>query len=123
MFRNNLSLSLWLRQYWFRGAYNKFFYLCENGSLLQNDDLNGFHDFNFNVLNVDLLFEWEFLPGSNLEIVFKNFIMNEDNIIVNNFFDNFNNTIKSPQLNSLAVRLLYYLDYQMLRKDKKIINA
>lgn len=123
MFRNNLSLSLWLRQYWFRGAYDKFFYLNENGSLLQNDDLNGFHDFNFNVLNVDLLFEWEFLPGSNLEIVFKNFIMNEDNKIVNNFFDNFNNTIKSPQLNSLAVRLLYYLDYQMLRKDKKIINA
>lgn len=118
MFRNNLSLSLWMRQYWFRGNYDRFFMLSDDGHLTSKNDYHRVHDFNFNTLNVDLLFEWEFSPGSNLGIIFKNAIMQEEARIVNNFFDNFQNTLKAPHLSSITVRLLYYIDYHNIRKNK-----
>lgn len=119
MFRNNLSLSLWMRHYWFRGEYDKFFLLEHDGTLASYPDYPRSHDFNFNTFNIDLLFDWEFAPGSNLSVVYKNAIMNEEEQIVNNFFDNFGNTLDSPQLNSITIKFLYYLDYQSLQRRKR----
>lgn len=119
MFRNNLSLSLWMRHYWFRGTYNGFYTLQDDGLLAQNETYDRAHDFNFNTFNIDLLFDWEFAPGSNLSVVYKNAIMHEEAHIVNNFFDNFGNTIDAPQLNSITVKFLYYLDYQSLQRKKR----
>lgn len=113
MFRNNLSLSLWVRHYWFRGKYDKFFDLQKDGRLVQNTTYDNNHDFNFNTFNIDLLFEWEFAPGSNLSVVYKNAIIHEEKQIANNFFDNFSNTIEAPQHNSITIKFLYYLDYHL----------
>lgn len=119
MFRNNLSLSLWMRHYWFRGEYDKFFMLNNNGTLATYPNYQRSHDFNFNTFNVDLMFEWEFAPGSNLSVVYKNAIINEEEQLVSNFFDNFDNTLDAPQLNSVTVKFLYYLDYQSLQRRKR----
>lgn len=119
MFRNNLSLSLWMRHYWFRGEYDKFYDLLEGGTLANNPDYEREHDFNFNTFNIDLLFNWEFAPGSNLSIVYKNAIIHEETYLVNNFFDNFGNTLEAPQLNSITVKFLYYLDYQTLQRRRR----
>lgn len=119
IFRNNLSLSLWARQYWFRGKYSSYFTLREDGSLEPNPEYAKMNDFNFNSFNLDLFFDWEFSPGSNFSVIFKNAILREDDQIIKNFFDNFQNTLESPQLNSLTVRFLYYLDYQSLLKRKR----
>jgi hypothetical protein len=116
IFRNNLSLSLWMRHYWFRGIYNDFYNLQIDGRLVRNETYDHEHDFNFNTFNIDLLFDWEFAPGSNLSVVYKNAIMHEQAHIVNNFFDNFGTTIEAPQLNSITVKFLYYLDYQSLKR-------
>ncbi len=120
MFRNNLSLSLWMRHYWFRGNYNSFYSLSQDGRLIPKEDYVHSHDFNFNTLNVDMLFEWEFSPGSNLGIVFKNAIMKEEAQVSNNFFDNLEKTLEASQLNSITVRFLYYIDYHMFRKYKNM---
>ena len=119
MFRNNLSLGLWMRHYWFRGKYDKFYRLLENGMLAFNEYYEKNHDFNFNTFNIDLLFDWEFAPGSNLSVVYKNAIIHEESHLVYNFFDNFGNTLDAPQLNSITVKLLYYLDYQSLQRRKR----
>lgn len=116
MFRNNLSLSLWLRHYWIRGEYDNYYDLQADGRLVLNPEYIIDHDFNFNTFNIDLLFNWEFAPGSNLSVVYKNAIMHEETYLVTNFFDNFGNTLDAPQLNSITIKFLYYLDYQSLQR-------
>lgn len=112
MFKNDLSLSLRVRHYWSKGIYDKAFELTEDGCLVDYPaDKSLYPDFNFNAFNIDLVLNWQFAPGSSLNIIWKNSIANESDVPTKNYFDNFNKTLSSPQLNSLFVKVLYYLDY------------
>jgi len=116
MFRNDLSLSLRLRHYWSKAEFDKFYFLNEEGRLDDDPAFIGNRNFNFNAFNIDLVFNWQFAPGSSLNIIWKNSILNEGDIVINRFFENIDKTFDSPQLNSLAIKVLYYLDYQYLRR-------
>jgi len=118
MFNNKISLSLWLRHYWQQGEYKNFLLLTDDGHLSKETDYTGAHNYNYNYFNVDLVFGWEFSPGSLINIVWKNAIQQEDQLYNVKYFENFNKMISSPQLNNLSVKVLYYLDYQMLKKKK-----
>lgn len=111
MFKNNLSLTLWMRHYWFKGTYSEYYTLSEEGRLEINDYYTENNDFNFNTFNVDLAFNWEFAPGSNLSVVWKNSIVQDEDVIVDDFLNNFSQTMRADQLNQISVKLLYYLDY------------
>jgi len=117
MFKNNLSLSLWMRHYWYKGFYTEFYNLEENGRLSEFY-YNQNHDFNFNTFNVDLAFNWEFAPGSNLSLVWKNSIITDDTIIIDNFLDNFKQSLQAEQLNQISLKILYYLDYSMFTRGR-----
>jgi len=117
MFRNNLSLSLWMRQYWFKGTYNAYFTLDEAGLLKDNSSYFENNDFNFNTFNVDLVFNWEFAPGSNLSVVWKNSIAQDETVILDDFLNNFRQTLQADQLNQISLKLLYYLDYISVFKE------
>jgi hypothetical protein len=105
-----------MRHYWYKGFYSEFFNLEENGRL-SSANHNQNHDFNFNTFNVDLVFNWEFAPGSNLSLVWKNAILTDENIILNNFLDNFRQSLQAEQLNQISLKILYYLDYSMFTKS------
>jgi hypothetical protein len=117
MFQNNLSLSLWMRHYWYIGLYDEYFLLSEEGRLISNPEYDENNDFNFNTFNIDLMLNWEFAPGSEFSIVWKNAILNEEENITFDFLDNFKQTIHSDQLNQVSLKFLYYLDYQTLFKS------
>jgi hypothetical protein len=119
MFKNNLSLSLRLRHYLINGKYNQFYSLNNEGNLDENNSYKENSNFNFNSFNVDLLFSWEFAPGSTMSLVWKNAILDEKDFVISNYFDNIDNTLNSSQLNSLSLKVLYYLDYQNLKRKKK----
>ncbi len=116
MFNNKISLSLWLRHYWQKGEYADYFLLDDNGHLNGDVNITGNHDYNYNSFNIDLVFGWEFSPGSLINVVWKNAIQNEENQYNLNYFKNFDRMINSPQINNLSLKILYYLDYQMLKK-------
>ncbi|MDP2423242.1 MAG: DUF5916 domain-containing protein [Bacteroidales bacterium] len=118
IFRNNLSLSLWMRHYWFRGEYDGFYDLNQQGRLEAKPLYSINHDFNFNTFNIDFKLEWEFAPGSNLSVVYKNAIIHEEDRVMKHFIDNWQGVMSAPQLNSLTFRLLYYIDYQSLVSRK-----
>lgn len=118
MFKNNLSLSLWMRHYWYKGIYDEYFSLTEEGRLVDNNSYSENNDFNFNTFNLDLVLNWEFAPGSNLSVVWKNSILHEDELIIDSFLENFNQTLQSEQLNQISVKILYYLDYQSVFRNK-----
>ncbi len=120
MFRNNLSLSLRFRYYWSKGEYIEFFRLHESGRLLSEEGTPKFDNFNFNSFLIDLVFNWEFAPGSNLTLVWKNSIIDEQNYVIHDYWENLSNTFDKPQTNLLSLKFIYYLDYNsVFRKVRK----
>lgn len=118
MFTNKISLSLWVRHYWQTGKYLNYLYLTEKGDLVNYSNYQWNHDYNYNYFNVDLVFGWEFSPGSIINVVWKNAIEQEDPNPRVKYFRNFDQMISSPQINNLSLKVLYYIDYQMLKKRK-----
>ncbi|HLN53111.1 MAG TPA: DUF5916 domain-containing protein [Lentimicrobium sp.] len=116
-FSNKISLSMWVRHYWQKADYEDFLYLDEGGQL-NPTEYSGNYNYNYNSFNIDLVFGWEFSPGSMMNIVWKNAIQNENPLNTLNYFRNFDRMISSPQINNLSIKLIYYLDYQMLRKNR-----
>ncbi len=117
IFKNNLSLSLTVRHYWSDGVYSELYNLNNDGVPVVNtliSDLSPYN-FNYNAFNIDLLFFWEFAPGSSLNIAYKNNISDNKDRVINSYFRNFGDVFAQKQLNSLSIKVLYYIDYQNIK--------
>jgi hypothetical protein len=94
----------------------RFFNLQKTGEL---DDVSGTAanaNYNVNYFNVDMVYTWQFALGSFLNIVWKNSISTFDQDLSASYFKNMGNTLQSPQLNSLSIRVIYFLDYLSLKR-------
>ncbi len=116
IFTNQAFLNFRLRHYWSTADYQDYFVLGNDGYLVPTVNYNSNHNQNYNAFNIDLNFTWNFAPGSELSLVWKNSIYDDGEIIINNGFDNFSNTLSLPQVNSISFKLLYYLDYLKFSK-------
>jgi hypothetical protein len=93
--------------------------LSEDGTLSELADYALFKNENYNSINIDLNFRWIFSPGSELSVAWKNSILDWQDEMTSNYWENLESTWESAQTNSFSVRLLYYLDYNMVRKSLK----
>jgi hypothetical protein len=116
IFTADSYLSLRLRHYWSRADYDGIYYFLNSNGSLAPGNFTGNPDYNYNAFNIDMVYTWRFAPGSELTLVWKNAIYDGDPIIAYNYMDNLRNMFDSPVLNSLSLKILYYLDYQSLRK-------
>jgi len=123
IFNNRMALSLNLRHYWSTARYNRFNRVDPgNGDLLSTDYLeineNGTssEDISFNAFNIDLGFNWRFAPGSEINVVWKNIIIDEGTPLDINYYQDLENTIKAPQINNFSIKVLYFIDYLSLKK-------
>ncbi|MCK5169255.1 MAG: hypothetical protein KAQ75_05180, partial [Bacteroidales bacterium] len=119
IFNSKMSLNLRARHYWSRVEYTDFFELLEDGYLSPSigyDTYGEDQNYNYNAFTIDMKYLWRFAPGSEMAIVWKNAIYTNETEIINNFLNNFNNTLESSQINSISLKILYYLDYQYLVK-------
>ena len=117
IFTNTLSLGFNLRHYWSRVMYDGIYYfldpdgtLTEFGNRIQTDDIN------YNAFAIDLVCKWNFAPGSWLTAVWKN-IIDAEGELINNYFDNVDYMFNANQVNSVSLKLLYYLDYQHIKNS------
>jgi len=110
-------LSLRLRHYWIRAQYHNYYDLQVGGSLIQNNFIED-NDFNVSAFNIDMVYTWNFAPGSELLLVYKNAIYANVDRSVNNYFDNLRYTFDSPIINSFSIKILYYIDYLNLKKNR-----
>jgi hypothetical protein len=115
-FNNKAGLDLRIRHYW-SGVINKDYYQLRSDGALVHDPayLQNMNE-NYNAFNIDLVFRWIFAPGSELSVAWKNSILDSRNEITDNYLENLGKTWKSDQTNSLSVKVLYYFDYNNLRK-------
>ncbi len=115
-FNNKMGLSLRTRHYWSRVDNRQFFNLNTNGGLTSIPDINRNVNYNVNYFNVDMVYTWQFALGSFINVVWKNAIGTYDQNTETGYFKNLGNTLDANQLNSLSVRVIYFLDYLSLKK-------
>ena len=114
IFNSTMSLKLDARHYWSQAKYSTYSLLGNDGRL-DSSTYNTSHDINFNTFNIYLSYVWQFKPGSEMSVVYQNSIYSSGTDILNSYFNNLNTTFQSPQSNSLSVKIIYYLDYIMIK--------
>jgi hypothetical protein len=116
------NLTFRARHYWSKVSYDKFFKLNDAGDL-NATDFNSNVDRNFNFFNIDMIYTWQFAPGSFMNIIWKNSINKFENgmdyIRDEGYFGNVGKTFNTPQTNNLTLKVIYFLDYLDVQKKFK----
>jgi len=124
IFNNKMALTLRARHNWSNVVYQSYALLDDEGGLRPtnyngiNGDGEAYNNTNFNAANIDLVYTWEFSPGSQFSVVWKNNIINFDHDTDINFFDNFRQTVTDDQSNFFSIKILYFLDYLSIKGNK-----
>ncbi|MEY3009368.1 MAG: hypothetical protein RLZZ314_10 [Bacteroidota bacterium] len=131
LFNPRLSLSVRIRHYWSVVDYHEFFQLQSDGSLIQTpwadtfmnaDGITSPLDVNYNAWSVDWVCRWIFSPGSEMNIVWKNTLNSSGNVLASSYADNWELMLQEGFVNSLSMRVLYYLDYSMIDPKRAPFN-
>ncbi len=120
-FSNIMGLTFRLRHYWSKVNYKQFFDLAQDGALanLTTTDFNHNVDQNLNLWNIDMIYVWQFTPGSEISLAWKQSAQSYTNLGTQNYYNNFRDTYNQPQNNNVSVKVLYYIDFQSLKKHRK----
>ncbi|MEI6409907.1 MAG: DUF5916 domain-containing protein [Bacteroidota bacterium] len=123
-FNTRMNLSLYVRHYWQRVEYQSFAHLRDNGELEQSP-YTGYsaehvplNDIAANYFNIDLVYTWRFAPGSDILLVYKNGIGHEAGGMEarEGYVYNVQHLPDFEGTNSLSMKILYYLDYNKMKK-------
>jgi hypothetical protein len=115
-FNNKMGLSFRARHYWSKVDNRQFFNLEKNGYVSPVATTYYNANYNVNYFNIDMVYTWQFALGSFINLVWKNSIGTFDRDIAGGYFKNAGHTLDAPQLNSLSLRIIYFLDYLSLKK-------
>jgi hypothetical protein len=80
-------------------------------------------DNNYNALNVDAFYTWDFSLGSRLIIAWKNAI--GPDVTINGeqykkYMVNLFEAFASPLSNQISAKIIYFIDYNQLRRNKSV---
>lgn len=119
IFNALMGINVRVRHYWDRVNYTELGTLRNDGYINPLPAIfSDRFDNNFNFFTVDMQYNYRFAAGSDLSIVWKNRIQ-YDNVNLNaNYFSNFIDIFGENQTNNISVRLLYFLDYQDIKRKK-----
>jgi Domain of unknown function (DUF5916)/Carbohydrate family 9 binding domain-like len=122
-FSPKANLTFRARHYWSKVAYNSFYKLNDNGSLTSKTWATN-QDRNFNQFNIDMVYTWQFAPGSFVNVIWKNnistFEQGTTGIRNTNYWSNLTDTFDAPQTNGLTLKVIYFMDYQDIQHRFKI---
>lgn len=122
-FTNKMGLTFRARHYASVVENKEFFSLQQNGSLAAKADVSGNYNRNVNFFNIDMVYTWQFAPGSFLNVVWKNATFHSSNIADSSYFENLQNTLQADQNNNFSLKVIYFLDYLQLIKNKHTISS
>lgn len=116
-FTAKMGLNLRGRHYWSDRRNKSFFLLQDDGNLQPNPGTEFVNQHvNYNVFNIDMVYSWQFAPGSELSLTYKDVAEDYETLNREGYGRNFGRVISRPQNNSLSLKVLYYLDYLQLKK-------
>ncbi len=108
------SLSISFRHLWTPVEYSSQYYVLNSDGYLSNHNYTDNNDRNFNNWNLDLSYLWEFAPGSQLIVFYRNFITS-DNQSKLNFVNNLEELFNQPTSHTLSLKLVYFIDYNNIK--------
>ncbi len=108
------ALNFNLYHYWTPVHYDKLFLLNQDGTL-ENINNDFVYDINYNYWNFDLVYIWEFAPGSQLSLMYRNRIEDIGDNSDINFKDNLDQLFKLDKENRFIMKLTYYIDYNTVK--------
>jgi hypothetical protein len=115
-FSNKMGITFRARHY-LSTVDNKEFYLLQpDGNLLVHTNFHPDADQNVNYFNIDMVFTWEFAPGSFLNIVWKDAAQSFTNDIEKQYFKNLGNTISGDSNNNFSLKVIFFIDYLKLKR-------
>jgi hypothetical protein len=124
-FNTKQALNLSFRNFWSAATFakNQFFSLQNDGSLTPaqfeiSQDNNP--NVNFNIWNLDLSYRWEFAPGSEAILLYRNSIFNLDSQSELDYGESLGNLFEESLRQNISLRLVYYIDYN---KAKNIFKS
>ncbi len=116
-FNNKMGITFRARHYWGKVNYDRYYVLNPDGGLAPTttryDDVA---NYNVNYFNIDMVYTWQFALGSFVNLVWKSSSSTFDQRVGDPYFKNLDNSLAAPQLNSLSLRVIYFLDYLSLKK-------
>ena len=118
IFTNRMSLKLNARHYWSQAEYNRYSLLLQDGNLSDDANYATNHNVNYNSFNIYLGYIWNFKPGSEMSVVYQNSVYSSGSDLISSYSDNIHRTLQTPQSNSLSLKVIYYLDYLDLKKQR-----
>lgn len=113
LFNNKTSLNFRLRHYWSQAIYDSYYELMEDG-YLTSTTLDANHDVNYSSFNADMTYIWNFAPGSELRINWKNASNIQQSVTDNSYWSDLGGTFDLSHANIISVKLLYYIDYNSI---------
>tara|TARA_R110001592_G_scaffold101582_3_gene287422 strand:- start:1833 stop:4310 length:2478 start_codon:yes stop_codon:yes gene_type:complete len=120
IFNNRMGITFRARHYWSRVDYKEFYELTEDDKLIATtyngiDSGEMVDNRNYNAFNIDMEYNWQFAPGSEIKAIWKRSIGTNDYDTQLRFMDNFNNTFGAPNVDSITIRMVYFIDYLNIR--------
>ena len=112
---NKMNLNLTAYYYWSYSKNQSFFNLQNDGYLTPNTSYSLNKDINFNSWNFDLSYSWWFAPGSQLTILYRNYALENTNLVQKNIQTNLSNVFNSNPNNIISASLRYFIDYNSLK--------
>lgn len=125
IFTKRMGIDIRVRHYWQEVEYSAFRQLLDRGEMVEsayyptNEDGTSSHNTSYNAFTVDVNYVWVFLPGSQLRIVYKNNIFHSKNALDFNYFQTYNTLFDQPQINSISLKVLFFVDALYFRKKNK----
>ena len=119
-FNTKQALSLSFRNFWSVATFEKdeFKSLQDNGELTDtnypippNEDPN----VNFNIWNLDLSYRWQFAPGSEAILLYRNSIFNLSDQSEIGFEESLDRLFEQSLRQNLSLRVVYFIDYNNIR--------
>jgi hypothetical protein len=120
-FTPRMFITLRARHYWSRVTYEKFYNVDLKGNWLPRAFIPGNNN-NYNAYNLDVFYTWDFMYGSRLIVGWKNWMPMDaviDGAVYNKYGQNLRQVFRQPQGKELTLRLIYFLDYQKLKRASK----
>ncbi len=116
--RNGINLSF--RNFWATASYadDQYSILASKGALLPYDyeitrDNNP--NTNFNIWNIDLSYRWQFAPGSEAVLLYRNSIFNQNGMSSLNYRESLDRLFNEPARHNVSLKVVYYLDYNGIK--------
>ena len=115
-FTNKMGLIFRVRHYWSKVRHENYQQLHQDGSLTNITNNGNEGNYNFNTLNVDMTYTWQFALGSFITFNWKDFSSYSET--QPNYFDNLSKTLAAPQSNNFSLKIIYFLDYLSFKKQR-----